>query len=186
MREVNIDGLRHYMVSSTGDVFAPHLSRNLKQSDNGLGYKFVKLRYNHGVRGNLYVHRLVAISFLESFGLNEVNHIDGDKANNCVDNLEWCTRVSNMRHASNMGLLKKGATHYQYICENCLDRFKSRDKNRIYCSIKCAGMAVRCCERPTREELLDLINRLPMTEIGRMYYVSDNAVRKWAKAYSIL
>ena len=54
-----------------------------------------------------YVHRLVASSFLENPDfLPEVNHKDGNTLNNCVENLEWCTRKHNAEHASKTGILK--------------------------------------------------------------------------------
>lgn len=54
------------------------------------------------------VHRLVAKAFIEpSDGKTFVNHIDGNKSNNCVSNLEWCTHTENMRHARDTGLWVK-------------------------------------------------------------------------------
>jgi hypothetical protein len=55
---------------------------------------------------NLRVHRLVAETFIDNpKGLTEVNHIDGNKANNSTTNLEWSDRLSNMRHAFATGLI---------------------------------------------------------------------------------
>ena len=54
------------------------------------------------------VHRLVAEAFLENpkNSLLEVNHKDGNKENNNVDNLEWCTRQENVLHSYKLGLKK--------------------------------------------------------------------------------
>ena len=53
------------------------------------------------------VHRLVAEAFiLNQRDFTEVNHKDGDKTNNCVDNLEWCSRQQNVLHSYKLGLRK--------------------------------------------------------------------------------
>ena len=52
-----------------------------------------------------YVHRIVAKLFIPNpDNLPYINHKDGNKSNNCVDNLEWCTRSENEKHAWRIGL----------------------------------------------------------------------------------
>ena len=78
----------------------------LNPTDNGTGYKIVSLTVNKK-RKNQYVHRLVATAFIENTkGKKEVNHIDGNKSNNNVSNLEWVTSKENKKHARENGLTK--------------------------------------------------------------------------------
>ena len=68
------------------------------------GYCRVHISHN-GVEYKFLVHRLVAEAFIPNpKRLPEVNHIDGNKQNNSVDNLEWCTRSQNTSHAFKTGL----------------------------------------------------------------------------------
>lgn len=78
----------------------------LKDSCNGRGYRYITISIKR-VRKNYYVHRLVASAFLENkLCCEEVNHIDGDKANNKLTNLEWVSKKQNMQHAVRTGLVK--------------------------------------------------------------------------------
>ena len=77
---------------------------NLKKTNRG--YMNITL-YKNGIRKHFNVHRLVADTFiLNPNNLPEVNHKDGNKENNCVDNLEWVTRSENMQHSLKTGLFK--------------------------------------------------------------------------------
>lgn len=59
----------------------------------------------NGVAVKYLIHRLVALAFIPNlYGKKEVNHIDGNKQNNRADNLEWCTRSENIKHAHRIGL----------------------------------------------------------------------------------
>lgn len=89
-----------YQVSNLGRI--RNIQRNnhiLKLSDDGKGYKKVKLCKNK--KSKLFrVHRLVAQVFIPNpNNLPEVNHIDFNRLNNKYDNLEWCDRQHNMNHS---------------------------------------------------------------------------------------
>lgn len=70
-------------------------------------YMVVSLTRNVGDKKQPLVHRIVASAFLPNpENRPQVNHIDGNKANNKVSNLEWCTALENTRHAIVTGLRK--------------------------------------------------------------------------------
>lgn len=78
--------------------------RIMKLALNHKGYLIVHLSNNHNDENRL-VHRLVADAFIPVvIGKNQINHIDGNKLNNNVLNLEWCTNSENMAHAVDNGL----------------------------------------------------------------------------------
>lgn len=94
----DVKGSPGYMVSRDGKVGSVKNGEIyiLSPSDNGNGYLHVQL----GRSRREYVHRLVAIAFIPNpNNYREVNHKDGNKKNNHVDNLEWCDRSYNLKHA---------------------------------------------------------------------------------------
>lgn len=75
----------------------------LTQFDDGRGYKHVKLYDGKGNPKSFTVHKVVAITFIDNpNNYIEINHIDHNKHNNCVDNLEWITRSENVKHSYKM------------------------------------------------------------------------------------
>ena len=94
-----------YMVSNLGRVKSLNYNNTgkegiMKPHDNGYGYLFVVL-CKDGKDKKYRINRLVAQAFLENpDNLPEVNHKDEDKTNNCVENLEWCSRLYNINYGT--------------------------------------------------------------------------------------
>ena len=96
-----------YRVYSDGKIFSLTRKKFLQPYDDGNGYLNVKLRIDNKSK-NVKVHRILAMLFIPNVDNKEqVNHIDGNKYNNNINNLEWCSRSYNMKHAYKLGLKKK-------------------------------------------------------------------------------
>ena len=92
-----------YEISSLGKIRNLQ-GKVLKTYIQNSGYEQIKINYQ-GLHIHKSIHRLVAEAFIPN-PLNKeyVNHIDGNKLNNTVDNLEWCTNSENILHARKTGL----------------------------------------------------------------------------------
>ena len=134
-----------YQITSFGRVFSLRNKSFLVLSNDTKGYQRVQL-FNHGKK-NYKVHRLVAEAFIPNpENKPQVNHIDGNKQNNHVENLEWCTNQENQRHAWSVGLQKrKELIKYCVYCGKKLERkrFNGRledfgvFKKRNHCNLEC-------------------------------------------------
>ena len=99
-------GFPDYAISTSGRLLSYKRGdwRELHPYVSNKGYKYVNLRRN-GQTERYYVHRLVADTFIPNpENKRAVNHIDGDKLNNDVSNLEWVTYQENSKHAYAHGL----------------------------------------------------------------------------------
>ena len=146
------------MVSDHGDIWSKRINKLLKQGKLKTGYFCISSKIG-GRKGKaicLRVHRLVAKTFLESpskeltdwaedsyyYGVVQINHIDGNKENNHISNLEWCNNKQNIKHALDNGklVIRKGEKvksskltedEVLFIKEN----FINRDKNFGCCAL---------------------------------------------------
>ena len=108
----NYEGL--YQVSNLGNVKSLRKNIILKGGLVGIGYYSVNLCKNKNHKSTK-IHKLVAQTFIPNPNNYPcINHKDGNKTNNCVDNLEWCTHSYNNKEAYRIGLKKslKGKNNY--------------------------------------------------------------------------
>lgn len=99
--------LSDYIITKSGDVINKHNGHKVKPQPNAKGY----LRFGVGGK-QLFVHRVVATLYIPNpDNLPQVNHKDGNKLNNSVENLEWVTNQQNRDHA-----IKK---HLHLMGEKC-------------------------------------------------------------------
>jgi len=101
-----IKRLAHQTWSVRNNSYSQYKERILKLSNNNSKkYWRLTIDYLDNISKAESIHRLVALNFIENpNNLPQVNHKDGNKDNNNVDNLEWCTNLYNMQHAIRTGL----------------------------------------------------------------------------------
>jgi len=115
----DIKGLEgYYKISNTGKVYSYKTNKILSPGLCGSGYKKVQIGKDKKYK-NRMIHRLVAEAFIPNpENKRTVNHIDGNKQNNDVSNLEWNTYSENLKHAYKHGL--------NYWCEG-----KGKDARKV-------------------------------------------------------
>lgn len=108
----------NYMASSDGRVYCKNgffPSTSTFPTSKGFYITCSVVRDSDGIRQDIVIHRLIALAYHypgEHWEILDVNHKDGDKTNNKEDNLEWCTKGENLKHAYDTGLRKD---HRQFL-----------------------------------------------------------------------
>lgn len=100
------DNLNRFEISNYGRLKNVKTQHIYKPSVLNTGYSSVRTTLgNRDDKIHILIHKAVAYTFLENpYNLPEVNHKDGDKENNHVNNLEWCTSHENQQHKYDIGL----------------------------------------------------------------------------------
>ena len=118
---------------------------------------------NDGNKKNFYLHRLIALTFIPNpLNLNEVNHIDGNPYNNCVNNLDWISRVDNMKHFH--------TNNPKYTCKYMRKVLLiNKENNVIEQSFKCV------------EECIEKLNL--SINYNKLYKILSNSKNKYKDRY---
>ena len=103
-----------YQVSNLGNIKSLRRNKLIKYSKDNKGYLRTSLAKN-GINRTVKVHRIVAQAFINNDeNKPQVNHKNGNKTDNNVENLEWVSNQENQNHSWNTGLRKKGKEHWSY------------------------------------------------------------------------
>lgn len=107
MRIKEINGYERYFINEDGTVFDSKYQKNVATWIDTVGYRQCYLKDSDGKKHSKRIHRLLAMAFIPNpNNLPQVNHKDGDKLNNNIDNLEWISNKDNTQHGYDNGLYK--------------------------------------------------------------------------------
>ena len=108
MKQIVVDGIKtQYYITENGECYNSKRENFLKGQISNSGYLNYNLTFPDGQKRRLYAHRLVAQAYIfndDPKNKKQVNHKDGNKLNNSIDNLEWVTAEENSNHAIQTGL----------------------------------------------------------------------------------
>lgn len=142
----------NYLVCYDGRIYSLKNNLFVKPYKSNNGYNCVCL-WNNGKKKLFLIHRIVAEAFIPNkYNFTEINHKDFNVNNNCVDNLEWCSREYNLQYSANAGRTKGFVC--RKICQ--FDRFGNFIKD--WNSIKEAAIAIgsdistisKCCKNKAK------------------------------------
>lgn len=131
-----------YYVTPDGRVWSERSKKFLKPAKTHGGYLFVHLWEKN--KGEMrFVHRLVAEAFIANPEQKEqVNHVDGDKTNNAVENLEWATRSENQLHRYNVLNIRGHNPSTREANKSRMKRVRCVETGAVYDSVREAAESV--------------------------------------------
>ena len=180
----------NYMIDENGNVFNKITNKYLKGSIGENGYKYYRLS-NNNHKKMYYAHRLVAEHFINNpNNLPVVNHIDGNKLNNNINNLEWVTYSENTMHwKNNSNIIRRQTEYYQEDLPNeiwkefenyyisSLGRIRHKEKNNLLKpSIACGYYKIRLSNNGLVKDYMihQLVYQIFKGDYDKSKYVIDH------------
>ena len=116
-----------------------------------------------------------------------LDHINGKNHDDRLENLRWvcpnCNQQLDTTGYKQMRVVQSEQVIKKYYCINCGKEITKDSKSGL--CVECSNKNSRVVDRPSREELKMLIRTMPFTQIGKLFGVSDNAIRKWCLAENL-
>jgi hypothetical protein len=166
---------QNYLVSSDGKVVNAKTKKALSASINNSGYLCVILPKKYSI--SRLVHRIVALGFLGPSD-KTVNHINGDKLDNRLENLEYMTHSQNERHAYSIGLKSRLLDgKYEQVVEKYKSGFSARRVAQFYGVSKNAVLAVIGTNLSKEDRLLFASKNRSSASKGRLQSIKERMNR---------
>ena len=163
--EISNDGLVRNRITRT--ILSPRFNQQ--------GYLDVNLYTSVG-QTKQKIHRLVAKAFIPNpENKLQVNHLDGDKTNNNVENLEWATNQENIVHAVETGLNKTYGTHN---ANNIYDEVQIHQVCKLLEDVKNTGDKISNITGVSRDTVADIASRRRWVRISSQYNIPTSRVRR--------
>ena len=116
-----------------------------------------------------------------------LDHINGKNHDDRIENLRWvcpnCNQQLDTTGYKQMRAESREMVEKHFYCSECGNEI-TKDSQSGLC-VSCMNFMTRIVQRPSRQELKKLVRTLPFTQIGKLFGVSDNAIRKWCIAENI-
>ena len=129
----------YYQASNLGRIKSIRAKKIMSTEKHSRGYPQINFHVN-GVRKILYIHRIIAETFLENNDkLKTVDHIDENKKNNSINNLKWCSQNENMNLFHSSIVAKKRIQKHMKLTERDVNHIR---KERICFGVKAKDLAI--------------------------------------------
>jgi|APCry1669193181_1035450.scaffolds.fasta_scaffold18915_2 hypothetical protein len=115
-----LKGFSNYLINKEGQVWSKYFKRFIKPHTNTKGYFCVYICDDNKKQSNFSVHRLLGLQFIDNpNNLPIIDHIDGNRKNNCLDNLRWVDAMTNSNNRIKRGSIYQDKDYWRAkICIN--------------------------------------------------------------------